>query len=177
MSDIFVDNITLSDFLRKLGYIWHGGLESLPTEKHLSALGLQKCRIKKLQSLEPPCKFYEIEVLVGCAIFIVLDFPQITETNVNFITKDLSKEYVWFMVKRNKSNYAEIVHDWCKRQKIRVRKKYFDVENGNPTDVDKQKYLTRHSYYSTLQMLVCSYLNKDNNPAQNATNPQSTSME
>ena len=157
MSDIYIDNITLSDFMRKLGYIWHGKLECLPTEKHLSALGIQKCRIKSLQSIESPREIFNFEVLVNCATFIVLNYPNKTETGEEVIIKNFSKEYVWFMVKRHKKCYAQLVHEWCKRQKVRIRKKYFD-ENGKLTELNRQKYLTRHSYFSTLQMLICPYI-------------------
>lgn len=177
MSDIYIDNLTLTDFMRKLGYIWHGGLECLPTEAQLSALGIQKCKIENLQSIEPPYEVFDFEVLVNCATFIVLNYPNVTETGTDIIIKNYSKEYVWFMVKRHKKYYAQLVHEWCKNQKVRIRKKYFDVENGKLNELNKQKYLDRHSYFSTLQMLVCPYLKDDNKLEQNTNAPQDTTIE
>lgn len=176
MSDIYIDNLTLTDFMRKLGYIWHGGLECLPTEKHLSAIGLQKCKIENLQSIEPPYDFLNFEVLINCATFIVLNYHNKTETGEDVVIKNFSKEYVWFMAKRHKKHYAQLVHEWCKNQKVRIRKKYFD-ENGKLTELNKQKYLTRHSYFSTLQMLVCSHLKDDNKTAQSTNTQQNTTTE
>lgn len=175
MSDIYIDNITLTDFMRKLGYIWHGGLECLPTEAHLSALGIQKCVIKNLQTIEPPNEVLNFEVLVNCGTFIVLNYPNTTETGTDIITKNFSKEYVWFMVRRHKKHYAQLVHEWCKSQKIRIREKYFDVY-GKLTELNKQKYLTRHSYFSTLQMLVCKYMKETNQTEQNPNATQNTEI-
>lgn len=148
------------DFMHTQKIEWHGTLASDETSiaKFLGSspyVVLTDCT----HSVTP--NWHEdLYVMMGDVQFKICKSVDCKFSNVDFTTIDLTKHWVWFLVKRYKKPYAEYVNNFCKVRKAKMRKKF--LEHEAVTENEKQLFLASHTYYSELQILVLPFLKENN---------------
>lgn len=147
------------DFLRKQNIDWHG---SLTDDESVVAKFLGSSPYVVLTDCtrtNTPNWHEDLYVMMSDIEFKICKAVDCKFNNIDFTSVDLTKKWVWFLVKKYKKPYAERVDDLCKQRKAYRRKMFL---TGEVNEDEKQLFMSCHTYYSELQILVLPFLKSNN---------------
>lgn len=147
------------DFMRTQNINWHGTIAADETYVAKFLGGSPYVVLTDCTRTTTPNWHEDLYIMMSDVQFKICKSVDCLFNNIDFLTTDLTKKWIWFLVKRYKKPYAEQVYQFCKQRKAALREKF--LEHDPVGEEEKQLFLASHTYFSELQILVLPFIKEN----------------